>query len=131
MHNEPSAITQFKQLLEADDKLLNSHYVEDFLARGLRKHIEDFRPLIDRMLLSEIKEVRQAGGRLACLARLYHTELDDLSEAAMSGDPACRLGAAEVASQNLTNTNCRPWCEAALIRFFSDDDGDRVLISEL
>lgn len=42
----------------------------------------------------------------------------------MSGDPACRLGATEVASQNLTNADCRPWCETALIRFFNDDDGD-------
>ena len=42
----------------------------------------------------------------------------------MSGDPACRLGATEVASQNLTNADCRAWCEAALIRFFKDDDGD-------
>ncbi len=122
VHNEPWAITLFKQLLETDDKLLNSHYVEDFLARGLRKHVEDFRPVIDRMLRSEMKEVRQSGGRLACLARLYHPELDELSEAAMSGDPACRLGATEVASQNLTNADCRPWCEPALIRCFDDDD---------
>lgn len=124
VQDEPWAITQFKQLLGANDKILNSHYVEDFLARGLRKHIEDFRPIIDRMLLSELKEVRQAGGRLACLARLYHPDLDDLSEAAISGDSACRLGATEVASQNLTNADCRPWCETALIRFFNDDDGD-------
>lgn len=124
VHDEQWAIALFKQLLETDDKLLNSHYVEDFLARGLRKHIQDFRPIIDRMLLSEINEVRQAGGRLACLSRLYHPKLDDLSEAAMSGDPACRLGATEVASHNLTNAECRPWCEAALIRFFNDDDGD-------
>lgn len=124
VHDELWAIALFKQLLETDDKLLNSHYVVDFLARGLRKHIQDFRPIIDRMLLSEVNEVRQAGGRLACLARLYHPELDDLSEAAMSGDLACRLGATEVASHNLTNAECRPWCEAALIRFFNDDDGD-------
>jgi hypothetical protein len=124
VRDKPWAIALFKQLMETDDKLLNSHSVEDFLARGLRKHIGDLRPIIDRMLLSEIKEVRQAGGRLSCLARLYHLESDDLSEAAMSGDPACRLGATEVASQNLTNADCRAWCETALIRFFSDDDGD-------
>ncbi len=122
VHDEPWAIVLFKQLLEADDKLLNSHYVEDFLARGLRKHIGELRPIIERMLRSEIEKVRQSGARLACLARLYHPELDDLSEAAMSGDPACRLGAAEVASQNLTKADCRAWCEAALVRFFNDED---------
>lgn len=124
VHDEPWAITHFKDLLESDDKLLDTLYVEDFLARGLQNHIEDFRPIIDRMLLSEIKEVLQAGGRLACLSRLHHPELNDLSETAMSGDSACRLGATEVASQNLNHADCQPWCEAALIRFFNDDDSD-------
>ena len=100
----------------------NSHHVKDFLARGLLAHIEDLRPIIERMLRSEIEKVRQAGGRLACLARLYHPSLDDLSETAMTSDPACRFGAAEVASQNLTNPDCRAWCEAALQRFFNDED---------
>jgi hypothetical protein len=76
------------------------------------------------MLRSEIEKVRQAGGRLACLARLYHPDVDDLSEMAMMGSPASRLGAAEVASRNLTNPDCRVWCEAALQRFFNDEDED-------
>lgn len=121
-HDLQWAVNLFKQLLNADDKLLTSHYVEDFLARGLQTHIEDFRPIIERMLRSGIENVRQAGGRLACLARLYHPDLNDLSETAMTSDPASRLGAAEVASRNLTNPDCRAWCDAALRRFFNDED---------
>jgi hypothetical protein len=122
VHDKQWAIALFKQLLEADDRLLSSHYVEDFLARGLRAHVEDLRPVIERMLRSEIEKVRQAGGRLACLARLYHPQLEELAEAAIAGDPACRFGATEVASQNLAHPDCRAWCEATLKRFFNDED---------
>lgn len=123
-HDETWAVYLFKQLLESEDSLLNSYYVEDFLARGLRMHIQDFRPIIERMLRSDVAGVRESGGKLACLARLYHQEHDDLSELAMSGDSACRLGATHVANQNLTNTDCRAWCEASLIRLFDDESCD-------
>jgi hypothetical protein len=122
VHDTPWAMALFKQLLKADDKLLATYYVEDFIARGLHKHIGELRPIVERILNSEIEKVREIGGRLACLARLYHPELDDLSEAAIAGDSACRLGAVEVARQNLTHPDCRSWCEAALRRFFNDEN---------
>lgn len=122
VHDSTKAVALFKQLVDADDKLLATRYIDDFVGRGLRKHIDKLRPIVERMLHSEIEKVRQAGGRLACLARLYHANLDDLSEAAMAGDTACRRGATEVASQNLTHPECRPWCEAALRRLFNDEN---------
>jgi hypothetical protein len=124
VHDVKWAILLFDQLLDADDTILTSHYVEDFLDRGLRLHIGDLLPVIERMLRSKIEKVRQAGGRLACLARLFHPELDDLSESAMADDHASRLGAAEVASQNFTLPDCRAWCVKALQRFFNDEDAD-------
>src|ERR1017187_8918363 len=74
------------------------------------------------MLTSMNDKARQAGARLACLARLYHPMLDDLSESALNGDPISRLGAAEIAKQNLTHPDCREWCERALGRLFNDAD---------
>jgi len=120
---EPTrAISLFKQLLNANDQLLATRYVDDFVSRGLRQYINDLRPIVERMLHSPIEKVRESGGSLACLARLYHRNLDDLSDAAMAGDPACRLGAAGVARHNLTNADCRSWCEAALVKLFNDED---------
>ncbi len=121
-HDPVGAIVLCKQLLEADDILLAVSYVESFVAQCLQQHAGDLRLIVERMLISENKEANQAGGRLACLARLYHPSLDDLSELAMMGNSACRLGAAQVASHNLTKTNCRSWCEMALLRLFDDRD---------
>lgn len=121
-HDSVNAIVLFKQLLKADDILLAVSDVESIIAQCLRSHSDDLRVIVERMLLSEHEEARQAGGRLACLARLYHPSLDDLSELAMMGNSACRLGAAQVASHNLTKTNCRSWCEMALLRLFDDRD---------
>lgn len=122
VHNTPMAICLFTQLLQTDELILATRDVEDFLAKGLRLHITEFSPIIERMIGSKEEKVHQAGGRLACLARLYHSSLDNLSEAALTGDSACRLGAAEIAKQNLTNKECRGWCEMALRRLFHDSD---------
>jgi hypothetical protein len=123
VHDMPAAIGLFKRLVDADDKLLATRYVDEFMGRGLRQYADDLRPIIERMLRSKVEKVREAGGRLACLARLYHPRFDDLSKAAMGGDVATRLGATEVARHNLTHSDCRSWCEGALRRLFNDEDG--------
>jgi hypothetical protein len=66
--------------------------------------------------------VRRVGGIIACLARLCHEGADSLSEAALSGDEHCRLGACKVAESNLLYPECRVWCEAALSRLFNDEN---------
>jgi len=124
-HDTKLAIALFNQLIDAGEQLLTTHDTEDFLARGLREHIQEFRPHIERMLKSENDEVRQAGARLACLARLYHPGANDLAEAAIRGDPVSRLGAAEIASRNLTHPDCREWCDQTLRKFFNDEN-DKV-----
>jgi hypothetical protein len=122
VHHAATAVDLFKRLVDADDKLLLTRYVDEFIARALRHHADDLRPILERMLNAKIDKVREAGGRLACLARLYHSRFEDLSERAIKGDVATRLGAAEVARHNLTHPDCRSWCEATLRRLFNDDD---------
>ncbi|NHQ60428.1 hypothetical protein G9409_07460 [Chlorobium sp. BLA1] len=121
-HDPVGAIVLFKQLLDADDILLTVPHVERFLAQCLKQYAGDLRDIIERMLISENKEAMQAGGRLACLARIYHPSLDELSELALMGNSSSRLGAAQIARQNLTQINCRSWCEMALLRLFNDRD---------
>jgi hypothetical protein len=74
------------------------------------------------MLRSEQAKVRQAGARLASLARLTHKDADDLASIALNGDAASRLGVAEVAEHNLTHRDCRAWCEETLVLLFDDAD---------
>ena len=109
-------------LLSADERLLATTYVQKFIIRGLPDYFKRFESVIHKMLCAEHEKVRTAGGTIACLARLYHTEADYLSEKALKGDEYCRLGACEVAKSNLLNIDCREWCEFALRRLFDDDD---------
>ena len=110
------------RLLNTDDRLLSTAYVDDFIRKGLREHYEHFASTIQRMLRSKDEEVRKEGGIIACLARLCHVRADSLSEAALSGDEHCRLGACKVAESNLLYPECRVWCEAALSRLFNDEN---------
>jgi hypothetical protein len=122
VYDMATALTLFKRLVDADDKLLVTSYIYEFTARALPHCADDLRFVLERMLHAKNDKVREAGGRLACLARLYHARFEDLSEAAIAGDVATRLGAADVASNNLTHPDCRPWCEATLHKLFNDED---------
>jgi hypothetical protein len=120
-HDTPLALRWSSLLFEADDRLLATTYVQKLIHQGLREHCGNFSAVIQRMLSSSHEKVREAGGTLACLARLYHVEADALSAAALKGDMHCRLGACEVANSNLLIADCRAWCETALVRLFFDE----------
>lgn len=115
------AIDWAGRLLDTDDRLLATHYVQDLIHQGMHERLDSFSPTIERMLRSSHEKVRESGGVLSCLARLYHERAEFLSEAALNGDENCRLGACEVAKSNLLLADCRAWCEAALTRLFSDE----------
>jgi hypothetical protein len=115
------AIDWAGRLLNADDRLLATHYVQDLIHQGMRERLDSFSPTIERMLRSSHEKVRESGGLLSCLARLYHEKAEFLSEASLKGDEHCRLGACEVAKSNLLFADSRAWCEAALTRLFSDE----------
>lgn len=121
-HDTPLALRWSSILFDADDRLLATGYVQDLIHRGLREYFEHFAPVIQRMLRSVHEKVKEVGGSLACLARLYQAKADEISEAALAGDENCRLGACEVAKSNLVHTECRVWCESALARLFSDEN---------
>lgn len=119
-HDTLLALRLMDNLLQADERLLGTAYVRDFIRASLAEHFDHFAPTIERMLRSSWDEVKKQGGILACLARLYREAADPLAEAALSGAEPCRLGACEVAKSNLLHPDCRVWCEPVLLRFFHD-----------
>jgi len=121
-HDSALAFQLFLVMLEADDRLLATRYVEGFLAYGLVEHFSALGPVIERMLHSEDPKVNQAGARLASLATLHGKEAADLVQEAMAGSPATRLGIAQVAAQNVASSDCRSWCEEQLLRLFNDEN---------
>ena len=116
------AINLFSRLADAEDWLLGTPEVERFISLGLEGYFKDLCGYVERMLRSSVPEVTRAGGRLACLARLYHADADGLAEGAIGGCSASRLGAAEIAEANLPHPQCKTWCEQALTRLFDDQD---------
>lgn len=120
VHDAPLARHLAIQLLESDARLLGTRYVEEFIHRAIREAFEPFSEVIRSMLKSEREKICRVGGKLACLARLYHVEADDMAEAALDGNESCRMGACEVAKSNLLHGECRAWCEMALARLFKD-----------
>jgi hypothetical protein len=74
------------------------------------------------MVASSNADVNHAGGQCACLARLYHTDADDLAETALAGNVSCRLGAVSVICDNFLVPQCREWCESKLKLLFFDNE---------
>ncbi len=120
-HNPELALTLAMELLDADERLLGTDYVVHLIHNGIRRDLEPFCSVIRRMLRSDNKKVTGAGGRLACLAALYHESGRDLAEAALTSAEACRQGACDVAKSNLLHVECRAWCEDVLVRLFNDE----------
>lgn len=123
--DKPRAIQLFVKLVNADDRLLLTHYVDRFLYRALPNNFSEVRPVIDRLLRSDEPKGREAGARLVCLALLHGHHCQDLVEAAIKGDDSSRLGATQVAAKNVGVGDCREWCEDRLRAFF-DDPADAV-----
>ncbi|WP_309386734.1 hypothetical protein [Cerasicoccus frondis] len=114
------AVNSFIHLLNTDERIFKGHRIETFIRYGLDEHISAFSPIIRRMLATTNDDVNQAAGRLACLARLHHDDMDTLAQVAINGNEHCRFGAAQVAASNVTSQDCRNWCETTLSTLFHD-----------
>lgn len=116
------ALQYFHVLAVADERLLATEYAGRFIYYGIYRHFSEIRVYIERMLRSPAASVNRVGASLASLSGLSHPSAADMVEAALRGTDSHRLGVADVAAQNLSNTDCRSWCETRLIQFFKDSD---------
>ena len=121
-HDPERGVALFEDMDLSEDRLLTTPHVDALLHYVVRKHPDVGRPFVQRMLRTRDTAVRQAGGVLAGLASLYHEGAADLAADARDGDASQRLGIAQVASRNITNPQCRKWCEDHLVVFFNDED---------
>lgn len=121
-HDENLAIILFQVLADTEDALLGTSHAEDFILRGLRSHLPEMRPFVERMLHSTDAQVLQVGGRLAAFAQLIHPTETSMAEAAIGGPMAARLGIAEIAERNVMRSTCRAWCEQSLSILFDDPE---------
>jgi hypothetical protein len=116
------AVTLFLKLSEAEDTLLETRDVEDFLYYALSTHFQELLPILERMLISDSPKVVRGGARQACLSSLYIEEASSLAERCFMGTEVHRLSAAEIFVANLRSAQYRESCEKGLIRLFNDSD---------
>jgi len=121
-HNRDLAVQLFQQLCDTEDVLLGTYHVERFLYYGVRTHFKALKPILDRMLDSEIPETATVGARQACLAALQLEEAHQFAKKCLSGKKELRIGAAEIFSANINSTDSRHLCENALKQLFHDSD---------
>jgi hypothetical protein len=123
-YDRATAIALFLRLCDAEDDLLASHPVEEFLYYSARTELDQVWPILERMLASSVAKARKAGARQATLAALSEEAARPLAERAMNGDSETRKGAAEVLSHNVFVAPNRAYCEASLMRLFDDPDSE-------
>ena len=121
-HDRDQAVDLFIELCNADDELLATRFVENFLKYGAQTHFRQLEPVLSRMMASDIDDVAAAGSRWACFASLTVNEALTLGQSCANGSKLLRLGAVEVYSANLKVSAHRAECETMLATFFDDPD---------
>ena len=117
------AVQRFIEL-SADDEVLATPFVENFLKYGVQTHYDELEPVLLRMLASDDDDVSTTGARQSCMASLTIEEALPLGKQCAAGSRQLRLGAAEVYAANLKVSTLRDECETMLAQLFDDPDAD-------
>ena len=124
-HRPQQAVELFVELsLHRDDRILAGRDAHEFLRFAGARYFTDLRPVIERMVESANSAVRMRGAVQAALAALDEAAAHPLAERCLLGDPALRLGVAQVVAANLTNATFRARCEDEIVGMFEDDDAE-------
>lgn len=130
-HDRNLAVELFLELCDAEDVLLKTDYVEEFMRYTTSGYFQLLRPIVERMLRSEDVEVVQAGARRACVASLDQEIAAELAAQCISGSEAMRKGAAQVFAANVGQDHYRGVCQVRLIALFEDPHEEvRALAAE-
>lgn len=121
-HHRDVAAELFLRLVNTREELLATHYVESFLYYMVPTQFDRLRPVVERMIKSELADVAKAGARQSSLASLEFPEARDLRDYCISGRPPLREGAAEIFAANLRSTGHRETCVESLLKLFNDED---------
>ena len=126
------AIGLFEQILDNHPTLLSSQRSQEFIYYGLSDHFGRLAPVIQSMMDHADPKVQKRGAELACIAAIsppvqqeHQNQVlaQSMAEAAITGPPEWRRGAAHVYTQNL-NGSALTRCAIELIRLVDDEDDE-------
>ncbi|MDK2984502.1 MAG: hypothetical protein PWQ96_144 [Clostridia bacterium] len=121
-HNRDLAVELFIKLCEAEDELLKTKYVEEFIYYAKHTHYDELEPILKRMLESTVDKAQQVGARQVCLAALSNDDAARLAEECIEGSSAKRIGAAQIYATNVTTAKYMNPCTKALLTLFNDQN---------
>lgn len=120
---EPAtAQSYFLRLIEdPDDRLLTTHFVHHYLLCQVSDEFAVLRPVMERMLRSDIPDVRKYGAVHMNLAALTREEVRQTANACLdSHDDNLRMGATLVFASNFVRPEHANRCSEALKQLFND-----------
>jgi hypothetical protein len=121
-HDKARATALFMELIDTDgDELLRAQTIENFLGYRASEEWNPLGAVVERMVMSQVPEVSQAGARRAAICSLHVPEAEQLVELALFGAEPLRKGVAQVAAANVGTEQFREPCEAWLMRLFDDE----------
>lgn len=114
------SVETFLNLCDSEDLILGTQIAENFLYYALQTHFVSLKPIVERMLSSDLPSVATVGARQACVAAMHTEEALPLAEFCLNGTQTHRMAAAEVFVINLRSAYLKEFCENSLIQLFSD-----------
>lgn len=118
-------VAAFEKLIDADDRLLAAGMVQRLMLYIGDVDPEIIDPVIQRMLVSQDAEAREAGGSLAAFAALEWGR-PELMTQVLAGDARTRKGAALMCASRVGQTSNTEHATSTLISLMNDED-DQVL----
>ena len=114
------AVNLFLRLVNTDDELLGTRFVDHFLYSALYTHFEQLKPLLQRMLSSDNQKATRNGALCVCVIALRLEEALPLAQLCITGTQPHRKAAAEIFAQNIATAINQTFCEGSLISLFND-----------
>jgi hypothetical protein len=132
-HEPRRAVELFVELAShPNDRILAGREAHEFLRYAARENFDSLRPIMERMIASDLAAVRTRGAVQIALVALDGEHGQELAEQCLKGTEAQRLGVAHVNAANIKNARYRSRCEAQLIAAFDDDAAEvRAAASEV
>ncbi|GGS00584.1 hypothetical protein [Streptomyces rubiginosohelvolus] len=122
-HARSDALDAFTLLVTTrDDSLFTTHTVIRLITYVGSEDPNTVRPVIDRMMNSQVREVRKAGGHLAAIAAIQWGVTDLLDTVLAGSDGAQREGAARLCAHRLANTTEAAPARRAFEEFLDDPE---------
>ncbi|MBD2394499.1 hypothetical protein H6G11_09565 [Cyanobacterium aponinum FACHB-4101] len=119
------AVELFLRLCDIqEDKLLGTPNIDHFLYYALQTHFEQLKPILERMINSEILEVQEIGTKriFTFTISTINQNAEKLAQTCLSKTKVHRKTAAFVYASNLHLAEHKELCENALIKLFDDTD---------